>query len=134
MDNTFCYEDKTLENVTLIMTLCGFIAVISGHMLQSLYLDGRLRKTDQKQLRWTENANTGRINNHDDLKGFLMQMRTTMMHMLKDIQEKVYLKTTYPIELRGSLLDEQSDFAIICRIVHWNMQWISEHNSTLKPS
>jgi len=44
------------------------------------------------------------------------------------------IRSPYPVELRGGSIEGHPDFAIICQIIHWNVQWIMDDNPNLLPS
>jgi len=98
--------------------------------LTATYIDTKLFKSMCLLRRWEEN-------NQDDreiIKRRVLDLQTKTMHLLKEIQSEVHLQTPYPVTLRGMLNDEQTDFTALCQIVHWNQQWISDKNDSLKPT
>jgi len=55
-----------------------------------------------------------------------------LVGIYRDILKQHATNTPYPIRLTGGHINE--DFAIIARIIHWNVQWREDGNVNLMPS
>jgi len=128
-----CVND-IVKKIDLVLTLVAIISIVVSCGITVNFIDKYFNKAHMEQHEWSQHADLTLSHINKSIETRTDRVRCEVMRQLKDLTNALLLRSPYPIEFRGTLLDGQTDFANICKIVHWNIQWTSPNNTMLKPS
>jgi len=117
---------QNLEELILIGQTITMVLILV-HLGTYLTLDSyRLTKLGDKVLDMARAASSARIEHKEELKVRLNQQYSILISQFKELTKAIQLKSPYPVEMKGGLVEGQEEFATICRIVHWNFNGLTE--------
>jgi len=137
-------EINVMLTVTAIAFICVAIVVLGGYFERKMREARNARQqystVTSKQINERyECIKAAMIDFHKASVGKAQQLQTmmqgkmdTLVAIYQDILKQHTTSSPYPMRLTGGHFNE--DFAIIARIMHWNVQWREDSNVNFMPS
>ena len=137
-------EINVMLTIVAIGFICVAVVVLGGYFKRKMREARNARyeynsKTCKQIIERYECTKAAMIDFHKTSVGKVEQLQTmmqgkmdTLVAIYRNILKQNATSSPYPMRLTGGHFNE--DFAIIARIMHWNVQWREDSNVNLMPS